>query len=258
MTFLVALSMLAQAPALPPDTRREQMACAPMSLPAQPADGLRIVGGNVPGRYLFGPGDGVVINAGSGQGLQKGQQYFVRRYVNDRFTPASGSFVPHSIHTAGWITIVDTSDDKSVATVTHACDGIIEGDYLEPFVDPVYPPAAVGGAPDFEHPGRLVMGDDRRQTGSAGSLMLMDRGTDHDIRAGQTVTIYREPTPGAAHGDPMYGAANTKGGAATGPILEVGLGTVLSVGPQTSLVRIDSSREAVYLGDRVAVHRITQ
>ena len=70
--------------------------------------------------------------------------------------------------------------------------------------------------------------------------MLINRGTDHDIRAGQTVTIFRE----------------TMGG--KGPLLEVGQGTVLSVRPQTSLIRIDASREAVYLGDLVAVHRITQ
>jgi len=116
----------------------------------------------------------------------------------------------------------------------------IEGDYLEPFVDPVFPPAALTGAPDFDHPGRIVMGDEKRQIGAANSLMLMNRGTDHDVRAGQTVTIFRE----------------TMGG--KGPLLEVGHGTVLNVRPQTSLIRIDATREAVYLGDLVAIHRITQ
>jgi len=33
---------------------------------------------------------------------------------------------------------------------------------------------------------------------------------------------------------------------------------VLNVRPQTSLIRIDATREAVYLGDLVAIHRITQ
>ena len=240
MTILVALALLSQAPALYEQNAREQIACAPISLPAKPTDGLRVIGGHVPGKYLFGPGDGVIVNAGTAQGLQKGQQYFVRRYVNDQFTPMYGDFVPHSVHTAGWITIVDAKDDLSVGTVTHACDGIIEGDYLEPFVEPVFPPAALAGAPDFEHPGRVVMGDEKRQIGAAGSLMLINRGTDHDIRAGQTVTIFRE----------------TMGG--KGPLLEVGQGTVLSVRPQTALIRIDASREAVYLGDLVAVHRITQ
>jgi hypothetical protein len=42
-----------------------------------------------------------------------------------------------------------------------------------------------------------------------------------------------------------------------GPILEVGRATVLSVRPQTSLIRIDWSRQAVFIGDLAAVHRIT-
>ena len=33
---------------------------------------------------------------------------------------------------------------------------------------------------------------------------------------------------------------------------------VISVTNQSSLVRIDSARDAVYLGDLVAIHRITQ
>ena len=242
MTILIALTLLSQSqvPVSYEQAAREQIACAPISLPARPTAGLRVISGAVPGRYLFGPGDGVIVNAGSAQGLQKGQQYFVRRYVHDQFTPMYTGTPSHSVHTAGWITIVDAKNDLSVATVSHACDGIIEGDYLEPFVDPVYPPAALAGAPYFDHPGRIVMGDEKRQIGAGNSLMLMNRGTDHDVRAGQTVTIFRE----------------TMGG--KGPVLAVGQGTVLSVRPQTSLIRIDGSREAVYLGDLVAIHRITQ
>lgn len=240
MTILVALTLLSQSPIPYEQAAREQIACAPISLPAKPTEGLRVISGSVPGRYLFGPGDALIVNAGTAQGLQKGQQYFVRRYVRDYFTPMYADVSSHSVHTAGWITIVDARNDLSVATVTHACDGIIEGDYLEPFVDPVFPPAALAGGPDFDHPGRIVMGDEKRQIGAANSLVLMDRGTDHDVRAGQTVTIFRETMDGK------------------GPLLEVGQGTVLSVRPQTSLIRIDASREAVYLGDMVAIRRITQ
>jgi hypothetical protein len=40
--------------------------------------------------------------------------------------------------------------------------------------------------------------------------------------------------------------------------VDVGRATVLSVRPQTALVRIDSSHDAVYIGDFAAIHRITQ
>src|SRR5262249_30255769 len=153
----------------------------------------------------------VVVNAGTKQGVQKGQMYYVRRHLRDNFTPAAPDFTPISIHTAGWVTIVDTKDDLSVATVTHACDGILDGDYLEPFTHAVVPPPALGGAPDYEHPARLVMADERLQTGSAGTLMLINRGSDHGVRAGQALTIFR----------------NTLNGA--GPLFDVGRATVLSV-----------------------------
>jgi hypothetical protein len=220
---------------------REQMACAPVSLPAAPVGGLRVLGGYAHGRIMFGPGEPLIINAGTAQGIKPGQQYFVRRHVRDSFTPTTADFVPISIHTAGWVTIVDARENLAVATVTHACDGVIEGDYLEPYVDPVVPqPSAVEGTPDFGHPARIVMADERRQTGYPGLLMLVNRGSDHGVRAGQALTIYRETYDGQ------------------GPIVDVGRATVVSVRPQTALVRIDSARDAVNIGDFAAIHRITQ
>ena len=84
------------------------------------------------------------------------------------------------------------------------------------------------------------MADERRETGSAGMLMVMNRGTEQGVKAGQRLTIYRETLDGL------------------GPIIDLGRATVLTAGPQTSLVRIDSSREALYVGDFVAIHRTTQ
>jgi hypothetical protein len=246
MSVLIAASALAllgagrQDRATGASSFHEQLACAPMSLAAPPVAGIRIVGGYQPGRMMFGPGDPLVIDAGSSQGIRPGQVYFVRRHVRDEFTPSSIDFRPISIHTTGWVTVVDVRETMSIAQVTHACDGMGIGDYLEPYVDPVEPPLALQGDPDYEHAGRIVMGDDRHQTGSEGSLMLVNRGGDHEVRPGQTVTIFRE----------------TLGGG--GPVFTVGRATVLSVRPETSLIRIDSSREAVYIGDRIAINRITK
>ena len=102
---------------------------------------------------MFGPGDAAVVNAGKAQGIQPGQQYFVRRLIIDAMQkqPKVGAF--YGVHTAGWITIVDAKDTMAIATVTHACDGILEGDFLEPYAEPLLPPAPETGAPDYEHPG---------------------------------------------------------------------------------------------------------
>ena len=226
-----------QATAPKPDLL-EQIACAPQGLPAAPVPSMRVLGGYVHGRTMFGPGDALII--GGGAGVQKGQQYFVRRPVLDASMKQPKVGALYAIHTAGWVTIVDVKDMMAVGTVTHACDGLLEGDYLEPFVPPALPPTALVGAPDYEHPGRILLADERRQTGSPGTVVLMDRGIDDGVRAGQMLTIYRETINGL------------------GPIVDVGRGTVLSANAKSSLVRIDSSRDAVYLGDLVAIHRITQ
>lgn len=244
MTLLIALVLwsTAQAPFPAPvkPPLLDQIACAPMGLPAPPLAGLRVLGGYVHGRLMFAPGDALVVNAGTGQGVQPGQRYFVRRLVNDasKKQPKVGAL--YGVHTAGWITIVDAKDTMAIATVTHACDGILEGDYLEPYVEPALPSPALAGAPDYGHPGQIVLADERRQSGYPGLVMVMNRGSEQDVRPGQTLTIYRETLDGL------------------GPILDLGRATVLSVGAQSALVRIDSSREAVYIGDFVAIHRITQ
>ena len=90
----------------------EDIACAPISLSAPPAPSMRVVGGAEAGRFLFGPGEALVVNAGSTHGVRTGQQYYVRRRVNDRFTPVTPDFQPISIHTAGWVTIVGATGGR--------------------------------------------------------------------------------------------------------------------------------------------------
>jgi len=69
-------------------------------------------------------------------------------------------------------------------------------------------------------------------------VLLINRGSDHGVRAGQALTLFRYSLRGA------------------GPAVAVGTATILAVRPQTSLMRIDTSRDAVYVGDLAAIHRI--
>ncbi len=245
MTLLIAIWIwsMAQAPAplaTPGSHVLEQISCAPVGLPVPALATMKVMGGYVHGRIMYGPGDAVIVNAGVAQGVQKGQQYFVRRLLTDKSTPQPKVGALYAVHTAGWVTVVDVKENMAVAQVTHACDSLMEGDYLEPYVSPVAPSAVLTGAPDYGHPGHILLADEKRQTGYPGLAMLMDRGTADGVRAGQLLTIYRETLNGQ------------------GPIIDVGRATVISVSAQSSLVRVDSARDAVYLGDMVAIHRITQ
>ncbi len=275
LPILVALSVpalaAAQSPARPQRTRsdtrsntgssadRHQLACAPGAELIAPAMAMRVIGGYEHGKLMFGPNDPLIIGAGTKQGLRAGQEYFVRRVVKDQFSPMAAASVLESIHTAGWVRIVDAQENVSVAAVTEACDGVLLGDYLEPYTDTVIPAdAAVSGAPDFTRPARLVLADERRQSGYPGMLMLMDRGSEDGVRAGQRVTIFRYPITDPRATSGTYAMSPTYSTDTSGPILAVGEATVLSVRPKTSLVRIDTASDAVYIGDLVAIHRIQQ
>ena len=215
-----------------------EVACGPQAAIVAPVPTLRISGGIETVSALFAKGDAVIVSGGTSQGVQPGQVYFVRRVVPDRFTTRlSGGLEVTSIHTAGWLRILEARADVAIGTITQACDGIETGDYLEPFELPVVPPSSAGGEPDYSAPGHLILADDRRKIGSAGSLMALDRGTAPGPKPGQRLTIYRETVGGK------------------GPVSRVGEATALVVSAETALVRIDSSRDAVYVGDLVALHR---
>ena len=216
-----------------------ELACGPQVAFVAPAPALRIAGGPERGRMLFATGETVIISGGTSQGLAPGQVYFVRRAITDRFaSPMSGGVLPISLHTAGWVRIEDAHAEMAVATIVQSCDSIEPGDYLEPFVLPTF--AATSSAatePDYSAPGHVILGDERRQIGAAGSLMVLDRGSDHGVRSGQRLTIYRETMDGR------------------GPVARIGQATAMVVNAETTLIRIDSSNDAVSVGDRVALHR---
>ena len=165
---------------------------------------LRVTGGQIPGRTLFGSGETVSVGAGTAQGLQPGQDYFVRRLVRDPFDahfPDGTAY--HQIHTAGWIHIEDVHAAEAVATVTHACDEVMAGDYLEPFQLPTVPEPGAPGQADLTAAGRLVFGDEWTELGGPGSYMVLNRGSLHGIHPGQHVTLFR-PEPDAGARGSMY------------------------------------------------------
>jgi hypothetical protein len=249
MRVAVVLAVAALGPAIayaqvravrPPVVRdfASEVGCGVSVAAAQPASSIRIAPGTQQDKHGFAPGDPVILDAGSTKGLKVGQEYFVRRTIPDPFTEVRSDGMPSlTVHTAGWVRLVEVLPESAIATITHACDAMEMGDYLEPFEMPVVPPQATAGEPDFSNPGRVVLGDDRRQTAAPGDMVVLDRGSDHGVRPGQRLTFFRRTF--------------SKGG----PNLKIGQGTAMSVSPDTTIVRVDTSTSAVFVGDFVALHR---
>ena len=243
-TLAVALAVASTVPCLSaqqPATSRlsgltRDLACAPSSPMGKPTPALVVVGGREPRKTLFGTGDALVIRGGASQGIKAGDEFFIRRIVNDRYNEGEPGVYPVSISTAGTAQIVEAQNDFSVAVITYGCDGVTDGDYLERYEPPVALSSLAGMTPDYASPARLILGAERRQIGGAGEFMVLDRGSDHGLQPGQQLTIFRRTVP-------------------DGPIATVGAATVYAVQPGSSVVRIDRSMDAVYVGDLVAIHR---
>ena len=215
-----------------------ELICGPQAALTAPSQAMKVTGGMEPAKSLFGTGDTLLINAGTAQGVKAGQHFYVRRVIKDRFTVKTTEAAPHSIHTAGWVTILEAKTDVSVARVSEACDGVLQGDYLEPLVLPPAATATPATEPDYSRPARVMLGDDRRQLGGEGTLMVIDRGSDHGLKPGQRLTIFRRT-----------------GEAADAPIVKLGDAVVASTQHETSMMRIEKVREPIQVGDLVAIHR---
>jgi hypothetical protein len=237
ITALGAANASAQSNTTPVRDVAAELACGARAVLEKPTSTIRVVKSNDTEKQLMGPGEAIIINAGTDHGIKVGDEFFVRRVIQDRFTAKSAGQQTISIHTAGWVRIVDVGTTAAVAKLTRTCDGVQIDDYLEPFALPVMATQNdTKGEPDYARPGHVILGDDRRQMGAEGSLMVFDRGTDHGVKPGHTLTIFRNTIAG-------------------GPVLKVAQAMVVVADPEMSLIRILKSSESVYVGDLVAIHR---
>jgi len=215
----------------------EQLACAVQAMRATPSPTAVLESTTLPGRQTYGPGDTLVIDAGTDKGLAVGQDYFVRRVLlpMDR----SGAKEPWVyVRTAGWIRITEVHPRNALAQVVFACDAFDKGDLLQPFSLPVVPaPIDPPGQPDYSSPGQVLLGQDRRTTAGTRFFIAVDRGTDHGLKPGQRVTIFRR----------LSGP--------DGPVNPIAQATVMLLLPESAVLRVDTSSQAIFVGDLVAPHR---
>jgi hypothetical protein len=208
------------------------MACAPALAYEPPPKPLRITGGQSSfARQAYSASDLVTINAGTRNGIEVGQEYFVRRTLTSRGAPISRK-APATIQTTGWIRVYAVDDEMSLATVTHSCDSIDAGDYLEPLVLRLMPtPSADRGKPERDNYGRVMPGKDVRASFGKGDFFILNRGTDFGITPGAQFVLYRDKKQ------------------AENFLYELGEAMAVSVSADWSTLLVTLSRNAIQAGD---------
>ncbi len=183
---------------------------------------------------LYGAGDELIIDGGTFNGLEAGQNLVVRRHYRVSGLPGA---VATGEHTSGLLQIVEAEEHVSTAVVVYACDEMMRGDYLALFKpEPVRVPDPVG-IPIYEEAARILFADDGQIMGVSRRLMVIDRGSDQGIRAGQRLTLFRRQRPGDFT-----------------PAV-IGDGVVVAVQSDSATIRVEGVTDAIVSGDWAAPQR---
>jgi hypothetical protein len=214
------------------------LACAPGAATEAPPTPLRVTGGQDSfARRIYAPGDLVTINAGNKNGIEVGQEYYVRRVQTD-YGQIISRAQPATIRTTGWVKVYAVDDEMSLVTVTHACDTIEVGDYLEPFKLPVMPTISKDRLkPERDNYGKVLRGTDRRSNFGKGDYFTINRGSEHGVELGSQFVLYRDKKQ------------------AENFLYEIGEAIATDVQPEMSTVLVTVSLDSIQSGDYVALRR---
>jgi hypothetical protein len=208
--------------------------CGPREAPAFSLSVGRILPGDDHGRELFAPGDVLNIDAGEQQGISVGQNLVIkRRFQTDLSMPKKTAIVGEQA--AGLAQIVETRASASTAMLVYVCGEVFAGDSVERYAPQPAFFAVTDGAPQFDDPAKITIGEHGQMASSGGQLIVIDRGIMKGVQRGQRLTIFRRR--------------------ADAPPVTIGDGLVIAIRADSATVRIERSTDAVMIGDLVALHR---
>ncbi len=220
---------------LPMDEHDVASVCGPGQLDLPHAPLARIVSHRHDAqRSFYVQGDEFLLDAGTASGLRVGQNLAVRRQF--RVPPAAGSRGEPLVgeHTSGVLQVVAADPHAAFAVVVYACDEFVRGDYVEAFAPEPLREADPLGLPDYRQAAQILFADEGQLMGAPRRLMVIDRGREHGVRAGQRLTVFRR---------------SARDGRATHTIGEA---VVVAVKDASATVRIDHATDAIFFGDGVA------
>jgi len=214
------------------------LACAPSLVYETPMAPMHITGGqDVIKRQSHAPGDLITINAGTDNGIEIGQEFYVRRVQHDKGSSISRNS-PGVLRTTGWLRIWAVDPKMSLATVTHACETIDVGDYLEPFVLPQMPVVSQEPLkPEKDNYGRVMLGIDRRRSFATGDFFVLDRGSAQGITPGARFVVFRDKMQFQNF------------------LFDLGEAVAVDVKENSATLQVTVARDALTVGDYVAMRK---
>jgi hypothetical protein len=163
-------------------------------------------------------------------GLRVGDNFIVRRRYQTVLTDKRGVRVLGE-HSSGLLQIVSVEAETAVAAVVYACDALMTGDFLVPFVPDAASDTAARSALTPDNPARLLFADVGQLLGIARRKMVIDRGEHQGVRPGQRLTLLRQ--------------SKFRG---TKPTV-VGEAIVVAVRQYTATILVEWATDVIYFGE---------
>ena len=181
------------------------------------------------GQGLFAAGDEILIDAGVTNSLRVGQNFVVRRRFETALFFKRGVRV-FGEHSSGLLQIVSIDSQTAVAAVVYACDAMMTGDYLVPFVLDASEDTPTPSTVTLENPAHVLFADAGELVGITRRKMVIDRGERQGVRPGQRLTLLRR--------------SKFRG---TKPAI-VGEAVVLAVRRDSATIRVAWATDVIYFG----------
>lgn len=181
-------------------------------------------------KVLFATGDELLIDGGSLNGIEVGQNFVVRR----RYPTAlryGRNLIVMGEHSSGLLQIVAVDEHEATAVVVYACDEMMRGDYLARFEPEPPRQPEPAGRPAFDRAAKILFADAGQPLGVTGRMMVLDRGSREDVKPGQRLTLFRRSRFGG--GKPFV----------------VGAAIVVAVRANSSTIRVEQATDVIFFGD---------
>ena len=178
---------------------------------------------------MFTAGDEILIDTGVTTSLRVGQNFIVRRRYETALTDKRGVRF-FGEHSSGLLQVVSIDLQTAVAAVVYACDAMMTGDYLVPFVLGASEDTTSPSTLTLDNPAHVLFADAGELVGITRRKMVIDRGERQGVRPGQRLTLLRR--------------SKFRG---TKPAV-VGEAVVLAVRRDTATIRVEWATDVINFG----------